>query len=52
MAYTTNSDTDVPQGFHRMPNGLLMIGDYHLDTFNYTTGDAFLFEGRALYRLL
>ena len=42
MAYTTNSDTDVPQGFHRMPNGLLMIGDYHLDTFNYTTGDAFL----------
>ena len=45
MAYTTNSDTDVPQGFHRMPNGLLMIGDYHLDTFNYSTGDAFLSAG-------
>lgn len=39
------SDSSEPTGFHRMPDGTLMIGDYHTVTFNYTNGDTFLSAG-------
>ena len=41
----SSSDLPTPNGYHRMADGSLMIGDYHSVTFNYTLGDTFLSGG-------
>ena len=45
MEYNSTTALSAPAGYHRMANGILMPGEYHINTFAYTSGGEFTEDG-------